>query len=64
MDASLLGVSVVPVRIDGLEHVLRRRLAHGAAGRVRVAFGARFASSATTTRAGETRRRRRERYER
>src|SRR5262249_11981345 len=40
MIASRLGVSVVPVRIDGLEHVLRVGWRMARPGRVRVAFGA------------------------
>ena len=40
MIASRLGVAVVPVRIEGLEHVLRVGWAMARPGRVRVAFGA------------------------
>jgi long-chain acyl-CoA synthetase len=40
MIASRLGVAVVPVRIEGLEHVLRAGWAMARPGRVRVAFGA------------------------
>jgi long-chain acyl-CoA synthetase len=40
MIASRLGVPVVPVRIDGLEHVLHHTWRMARPGRVRVAFGA------------------------
>ena len=40
MIASRLGASVVPVRIDGLERVLRVGWRMARPGRVRVAFGA------------------------
>ena len=40
MIASRLGVPVVPVRIDGLEHVLHVGWRMARPGRVRVAFGA------------------------
>ena len=40
MIASRLGAPVVPVRIDGLQHVLRVGWHMARPGRVRVAFGA------------------------